>query len=481
MLFDTQTPPYSTSDLTSFAHITAKDRWPVILTSAIDDVHRAILTIDEKDGEKAKEGKKILEGLAQFKYELQHDRPLQPLVEDGEPDVAGYNSELEELGYPRWFNVPWLYAECYVYRRISTFFAPSSHWKNYDVFGRQKMATFKSSRPAVVELAAKYNQLVAELDDEKRSSKPTQALEKAEEMLFTEMCEICLWGNATDLSLLTSLTYDDIQKLQGSEARKNSEKNIIVNDLLAAYHALKSAQKAKQSQDRRIDIVLDNAGFELFVDLILAGYLLSAGLATQVVLHPKSVPWFVSDVIPADFAALLNALADPQAFYSSPSEHEKDKEDKPQPLQENEEANIKYLFQHWSFLHQNGQLMIRPNRFWTHGGSYWRLPHTEKDLFGDLSNSDLVIFKGDLNYRKLTGDATWDPTTPFATAIGPLGTKSGIRTLALRTCKADVVVGLQEGEDEKLRMMEGGGGDTGCRKWAWSGKWAVIQFCDGKI
>lgn len=83
----------------------------------------------------------------------------------------------------------------------------------------------------------------------------------------------------------------------------------------------------------------------------------------------------------------------------------------------------------------------------------------------------------------------WDPSTPFPTAIGPLGTTgSGIRTLALRTCKADVVVGLRPGKDEELRAItttttEGGGGDgdsTAARKWAWSGEWAVIQFCDGK-
>lgn len=75
----------------------------------------------------------------------------------------------------------------------------------------------------------------------------------------------------------------------------------------------------------------------------------------------------------------------------------------------------------------------------------------------------------------------WDATTPFTTAIGPLGLRSGIRVLALRTCKADVVVGLPPGEDDKLRATEGGGGDTGARKWAWSGKWAVVQFSDGKV
>ena len=76
--------------------------------------------------------------------------------------------------------------------------------------------------------------------------------------------------------------------------------------------------------------------------------------------------------------------------------------------------------------------------------------------------------------------AAWDPATPFTKAIGPLGGRSGVRTLALRTCKADVIAGLPEGRDEEIRAMEGGGGDSGARKWAWSGKWAVVQFCDGK-
>lgn len=75
----------------------------------------------------------------------------------------------------------------------------------------------------------------------------------------------------------------------------------------------------------------------------------------------------------------------------------------------------------------------------------------------------------------------WPPTTPFPTAIGPMGHDSGIRTLALRTCKADTVVGLPEGKDEELKAMDDGSTESGARTWAWSGKWAVVQFCDGKI
>lgn len=290
---------------------------------------------------------------------------------------------------------------------MNTSFSLSKHWKDYDVFSRQKMSTFRSSRPAVVELAARYKALLNEIEESK--GKPVD--EEAQKIIFMEMCEICLWGNATDLSLLTNLTYEDIQKLQGSEARKAAEQNILVNNLPATYDILKKA-KAEGKSERRVDIVLDNAGFELFVDLILAGYLLSSGLATLVVLHPKSIPWFVSDVLPSDFSDLLNALANPKHFYETPSEDEKRQDKAPAPLSDKETSDLGFLFQNWSQLYAEGQVILRPNGFWTHPGSFWRLPHEGKELYEDLKTSDVVIFKGDLNYRKLTGDVSWPAGIP---------------------------------------------------------------------
>lgn len=62
------------------------------------------------------EGKQIVAELAKLKYEVQHDRELTPIPDDGERDVHAYNEELAARGSSKWHSVPWLYAECYLYR-----------------------------------------------------------------------------------------------------------------------------------------------------------------------------------------------------------------------------------------------------------------------------------------------------------------------------------------------------------------------------
>jgi uncharacterized protein with ATP-grasp and redox domains len=277
--------------------------------------------------------------------------------------------------------------------------AKTPFWKSYDVFRRSKLGAFKSSRAAVVELEAQYKSIITQLKETQQlaGTKTKEENLKAEKELFIDMCEICLWGNKTDLSLLPTLSDADVKLLQGSKVRKEAEKNILVNNLPNAFDVLQAAVDEKKTV-RRVDIVLDNAGFELFVDLLLAGYLLATGLATTVVLHPKSIPWFVSDVLVTDFLEILQLLGDPKAFFSADSNSG--------GLTEDEISNIKFLFEHWVSLNSEGSLIIRPNLFWTHAGSFWRLPKTAPDLYEDLKDSELVIFKGDLNYRKLTADVS---------------------------------------------------------------------------
>lgn len=65
-------------------------------------------------------------------------------------------------------------------RRMSTLFAKSQHWQDYEVFAPQKLASFQSAQPAVVELAIRdqeHRQLAAvetRTDDEGTRS-PGQA------------------------------------------------------------------------------------------------------------------------------------------------------------------------------------------------------------------------------------------------------------------------------------------------------------------
>jgi len=97
----------------------------------------------------------------------------------------------------------------------------------------------------------------------------------------------------------------------------------------------------------------------------------------------------------------LSALSDPQRFYSSPDDEHSGL--KAQALSNEEASDLSFLFQHWAGCQVEGQLIIRPNSFWTSANSFWALPQ-ERRLYEDLKESELVVFKGDLNYRKLTAD-----------------------------------------------------------------------------
>lgn len=88
------------------------------------------------------------------------------------------------------------------------------------------------------------------------------------------------------------------------------------------------------------------------------------------------------------------------------------------------------------------------------------------DLWRSLSESSLVIIKGDLNYRKLTGDVKWPVSTPFATTLGPLA--GSFPLLSLRTNKSDVVVGVPQDVADRL--------DEKDKRWRVNGKYALVSF-----
>ena len=363
--------------------------------------------------------------------------------------------KLQKVEDDTWFKAPWLFAECYMYRRIRTYFAESKYFKNFDPFKKQKDDTFKSSKVSVIQLAKAQENLIKKHNQGLNEIK----IEESLEIMFLEMLQMSLWGNATDLSLLVDLDYEDVQKLQsvGKKALDESSKKIIKNDLNKVWNYIKGIK------DGRIDIVLDNAGYELYTDLILAEFLIECTpFASKVVFHPKTIPWFVSDVLQTDMPELLNQLSDENFFG-----------------ERNEE--VLNLSNRWKSYFNNGKfelsvpstqnLGVESNEgkadFWVTPYPYCFLPEISPRLLHDLKQSSLVIFKGDLNYRKLTSDALWDSTTPFKTALGPLASQFPL--LSLRTNKADVIVGLDHGIPQQLESQ----GDL---DWRVSGKYAVVSF-----
>lgn len=440
----------NSGDPQSFAYPTARERWPKILSSAIDEIASTISGNNGLSKEDVDAGRIIQAKLTSLKKSMLEDAPLEPIPQDGRPDIESYNKEFDTLEDRKWQAAPWLYTECYMYRLIHTYFTLSTHfWHSFDMFATSKRSSLVGSKKGTIELVKRFRGVLRAIAEKQAVDEDT------EKAIFEEMTQISLWGNATDLSLLTSLSVEELNSLQGKAVREANKKNILADDTEQVWGLLSRLRSMGFSKD--IHIVLDNAGFELLTDLVFAGYLIQSGYAKKIVLHGKRMPWFVSDVNPEDLYYLIEGLAN-GTIYNDIDATDKD--------------DLQEAGKYWKGLIHSDKLEFRSELFWTTQHPFGRLPSVEPALFGDLADADLVIYKGDLNYRKLTYDGLWPHSTPFSEALGPLAKKhdgQGVRSLVLRTAKADVCVGLKPGQDKNL---EAG--------WTRNGKYAVVSYWDAK-
>lgn len=294
---------------------------------------------------------------------------LEPLPADA-PDLADWHSWglAEQLGRS-WFDVPWLWAESYFYRRLLDavgYFGPGP-WQGIDPFRPFKLAELDSPETDA-ELAA--------LDD--LEGRP--ARERGRALLHGS-----LWGNRADLGF----------RLSDADAEvRAAVPGLVADDSEALWGLLKDAGT--------VFVVADNAGRELVPDLLLISHLLAEGHARRVVLHVKPYPYYVSDATPADVVdALRRLVAAPGA-----------------------------AGRHGRFLRAalaDGRLTLRAHPFSASPLPYAELPDGLRAEFG---SGAVTVFKGDLNYRRLVGDRMWAPTTPFedVTAYFP-GPVAALRTL----------------------------------------------------
>lgn len=185
----------------------------------------------------------------------------------------------------------------------------------------------------------------------------------------------------------------------------------------------------------------DNAGLEIFSDLCFAEWLLCVGLADKVQFHVKQMPWFVSDATIKDFNWTLDTLTS----------------------QKN--TALAELGMKWKTRVMDGSIVVCDHPFWTTSFEYAAMKTVAPDLYSQLSEAYLLIFKGDLNYRKLLADRSWRYTENFSTALEGF---EPTNLCALRTLKADLVTGLACGVAEKAAKES--------KDWMVNGQYAVLQL-----
>lgn len=331
---------------------------------------------------------------------------IQPLREDAS-DQADWNSSAREQLGKSWLDAPWYWAEAYFWRRILEavrYFQPGAFFRR-DPYASQKEHELEPTA-APRALLARLQNLPARAAD-----------------AFDALMRASLWGNRTDLS------YAEVRD-DSTDARAGERANVMVDDTARVWQHV-------EPRRARIDFISDNVGPELLFDLALADFLLRGGFAGQVVFHLKSQPFFVSDAMISDVRVALAALAESGA------------------------PELRQFARRLNRAIDEKRFVLIDHPFWVTGDFFHALP---PELRANLARADLVILKGDANYRRLVGDCHWDPTTPFESAAGYFPAT----LVALRTLKAELIVGLRQGEAERFQAQD--------PAWRVNGKRGVIQF-----
>jgi uncharacterized protein with ATP-grasp and redox domains len=351
----------------------------------------------------------IVEALEAFKREIAEDS-IRPLDEQS-PDAASWNRELAAYRGKTWLEVPWYLAEAYFYRRLLEavrYFRPGP-WKGHDPFGKQKR---RQEETAVEWVAGNVGRLA--------DARP--------ELTFEALLHSCLWGNRADLS-----NYTIREQVQGGLTTRQERHNILI-DHTDKVHALLAGGL------QRVDFVNDNVGLELLFDLLLADFVLCQGWAHQVVFHLKDRPFFVSDAMPQDVRATISLLQTASNV-------------------EAKELGVR-LHEHLA----EERFILQDDAFWTSCLTFRQLTPL---LRAELARSDLVILKGDVNYRRLLDDRHW----PHTARLEEITAHFSASLLVLRTLKGEIMVGLKPGQAEALTAQD--------RTWLINGKRGIVQLVTG--
>ncbi|XP_034106574.1 damage-control phosphatase ARMT1 [Drosophila albomicans] len=421
-IIDSETPPHTLLAALykqSFAYYTFRVRLPSTLETIANSLAKdkdELLTVHGADV--TSDIEQTVNEIRELRLNILQNGNLLAFTDNGS-DTAVWNAFLEQLPQQQrtYFRACWLYAECYMYRKVSSIFLTSKYLASYDYFSKQKQTAAQLSLDAMLAVARGT-----------RSSESNAAT-------FQQLLKLNLWGNRCDLSITSGKQIKPTG--DALDLVKELDDNLLVDNTNAIWQSLHSA-----NGEGIVEIICDNAGYELYTDLILAEYIIDKGLAKKVRFNVKAIPWFISDVMSHDYHWTLQFLAD-QA----------------DPLLSELGKKLKRLT-------DEGKFELAPlEHFWTSPYEFYRMAEVNAPLYERLSQAQLVIFKGDLNYRKLLGDYSWNDTESFDTCLR--GFKPS-NLCTLRTIKADLVCGLPQGLSQQLFAKN--------KEWMLTGEYGLIQF-----
>ncbi len=305
-----------------------------------------------------------------------------PAPQPPAPDVEAWDSA--QAGHPgaRWLHGEWFFAELAFYREVAR---ATRFWETgRDPFEWAKEEELAGERP--------WERLEGAL--ERGAGRPR------DERVMHLLDEV-LWANRVDLSYSVAASLG---------RPGGDDDDLLVDERAAALPRL-------LVPGAHVHVVADNTGTELALDLALIDALLEAPGA-RVTVHLKTQPVFVSDATVHDVWRLLGSMQGRGGQAGAVAER-----------------------LHAAF--DEERLALWPDPYWSGPRFLGQAPpHVARALAG----ASIAVLKGDANYRRLVGDATWPPATPFAVAASTVP----FPLLCLRTMKSDSVLGLPAGLAEAL-------------------------------
>jgi uncharacterized protein with ATP-grasp and redox domains len=339
-------------------------------------------------------------------------------VDDPEaPDAPDWRAYVSAVRGRDWLEAPWFFVETYFYRRIleaTGYFGRP--FPGVDPFASQKSLSLDTDADAIAALA------------ERTGTAGSEGLAPAG---LVAAFTTALWGNQADLSMWPGEERPDAGRAAAGHA---TDDRVLADDRERCARWI-----CDRAPLHRVGVVIDNAGFELVSDLALARTLLDSGAAEQVVLHAKSHPTFISDATSSDVYHLVGELAGSddgavQAFGEALETHASE-----------------------------GRLAVTDDFYWTSPLPGWGL---FREVYDALAACDLVVSKGDANYRRWLGDRHWAPTDDLHAILdyapAPL--------LLLRTLKSEVIAGLTDAAVTRAEETD--------PDWLVSGDLGVAPFVD---